>query len=252
MNEQQKQQWRDYQRNRIESIRCWLQEQVLDGTSPMICYIIYWAVFNALYNTVDLPYNHLPNRRNNRYRFTQRRGHILPIICVNSDSKRITLIAKRLADDDNFIKRVEQHRDAIIELSDHEPPVGQANHLNRDDNIEITYEEGTSNWINGEFSIRSIRGIASLDRRLFLKNDLIIYQYAPLDNQWNDAAQIENRDLFVEQLLFVMYQIRNNIVHGGSATFRISKKPLVNLAFPILEDIVEYFLDPNSEKFLLN
>jgi hypothetical protein len=52
--------------------------------------------------------------------------------------------------------------------------------------------------------------------------------------------------LFVKQLLFGWRQIRNNIVHGGSAAYMISKKPLVDLALPILKEIVDYLLGENG------
>jgi hypothetical protein len=245
MNEDLKRRWQAYQRRRVDAIRAWFQDHDHEANTPMVRYIVLWSVFNALYNTADIPNNHLPNRRTGKYKFLKSRGHLIPKICVNSEYQRINSISDRLAERDDFLDCLEKYKEEILSLTDHRPRVDQPDNVDPNKIFPITYKED-GHWVEGEFSFDTIRGIASLDRRTYVSEDLLFYQFAPLDNPWEENGEISNKELFVEQILFALYQIRNNIVHGGSAAFMISDKPLVGSALPILKEIVDYLLGENG------
>ena len=263
---------RAYQKERIGNIKEWycqfysepeLCHEIFNDyhqnnlVYPLIIrYMILWAVFNALYNVADLPNNRLPNRRSNRYKFQKRRGHLIPNVVVNGDSKRISLMAETLAKDENFLSELTRvYHNHIRSLSGRIPTVRQPENYT-EGNIPVTYKDGKDEknkdiWINEDFSPDGIRGIASLDSRLFLDDNLILYKYATLDNPFGEDRQIQDRELFVEQLLFVLYQIRNNIMHGGAASLGDTKKTLLEPSQPILNFVVRYLFE-HEELLLVN
>jgi hypothetical protein len=87
-----------------------------------------------------------------------------------------------------------------------------------------------------------LHGIASIDNRLVLDDGTVLFQYQHLDLNLNkDNFPNDCRKLF-RQLIFVLYQLRNNIVHGGSAAYFMQKTELSTGAIRLLDDIVWYIL----------
>lgn len=128
--------------------------------------------------------------------------------------------------------------EVLKELANHCPTVGQP-----DGTIELTYE------VIGKkcrLDTSKLRGVASLDRRLVREDGSVLFMYAPFHLNRNDVETTAGRERLIKELVFVLYQIRNNIVHGGSASFFMMEAPLAAGTLQILEDLVEYLFErPN-------
>jgi hypothetical protein len=167
MDEKMKGKWREYQRWRTDAIRAWRDKNDQEALNPLIRYIVLWAVFNALYNTADLPKNELAQNQEGKPIFQKRRGYLIPKIIVRKEHERIESISERLAEKDDFLDLLKDHRDKILSLSNHRPPVVQQDDFDPTQDIPVTYWGGRQ-WLDGEFSFDSIKGIASLDRRTYV------------------------------------------------------------------------------------
>ena len=71
--------WQKFQFDRVSKIHEWYQQYYENAplSDPLIQYIVLWSVFNALYNTYDLPNNKLAEKIRGRYKFRNRLGHML-------------------------------------------------------------------------------------------------------------------------------------------------------------------------------
>jgi hypothetical protein len=71
--------WQKFQFDRVSKIHEWYQQYYENAplSDPLIQYIVLWSVFNALYNTYDLPNNKLAQKIRGRYKFRNRLGHML-------------------------------------------------------------------------------------------------------------------------------------------------------------------------------
>ena len=240
MNELQKQQIRQYQLERIEAIRCWFHEYYIDGLDPMISYIILWAVFNALYNTIDLPNNVI------RGAYTEEIPPN-PYIKGSGERQKIDALSQKISTDEAFIRTLmERHSFHIHELSTHIPSVTQPNKIR-----ELKFTPDNNDDHEYVFNLNEVRGVASLDNRKFLEDGSVLFQYRRLNLDLDDNHYPRNPCNFLKQLSLVLYQIRNNIVHGGTAAYNMKEKPLLVFALPILEEIVRYLIEQDVGWFLV-
>jgi Apea-like HEPN len=241
-------QWNKFQLERVQNICEWYQEHYKhpQNNDPIIKYIILWSVFNALYNTSDLPNNHLPEKINGRYRFYDRDGYKLPAIIVNGDSDRVKKIAKKLADLDTFTALFDQPklRRRIRIFVDRIPTVTQDERIDVNRAMPIAFKKNKQ-LIEEEFVPASIRGVASLDNRLFLTDGYKFFVYASIDKPSYKDGKLIDKEKTTKQLLNVLYQLRNNVVHGGTAAS--IKKEIILDALPILQAIVEFIFDNRDE-----
>ena len=100
---------------------------------------------------------------------------------------------------------------------------------------------------NYTFDLEDVKGIASTDNRVILPTgEGIVFQYCLLDLELDDSKNPKDPNRFIEQLIFCLYQIRNNIVHGGSATFGMQKKELASQSNEILEKIIDHLFSYNE------
>ena len=76
--------------------------------------------------------------------------------------------------------------------------------------------------------------------RLFLENGKVLFQYHCLDLDLAQDNLPKDRRNFFLQLLYMLYQLRNNIVHGGSAAFFMQKTDLTVGALRLLDALVQY------------
>jgi hypothetical protein len=58
----------------------------------------------------------------------------------------------------------------------------------------------------------------------------------------NDNQDSEERDHLAEQILWMLYTIRNNLFHGGKDAHDATDCEVVEKALPLLSPIVSYFL----------
>lgn len=245
--------WQKFQFDRVSKIHEWYQQYYENAplSDPLIQYIVLWSVFNALYNTYDLPNNKLEEKIRGRYKFRNRLGHMLPIIKVSKDSDRVSKFGSILASSDTFatLLNEDELKRHIGNLVERIPSVIQDEEVDVNQAIPIILQNDKNVWaIEADFTPASIQGIASLDHRLFLTDGYIFFEYAAIDNPWNDDGQFINVEKTTMQLLNGLYQLRNNIVHGGSAAY--SNKEIIYEAVPILDAIVK-FVFCNSKDFFM-
>jgi hypothetical protein len=243
-------QWKIFQLERVQNIHEWYKEHYLHMQihDPIIKYIILWSVFNALYNTSDLPNNHLPEKVNGRYRFLCKLGHKTPKINISRDFERIKKIAEKLVGLGAFTKLF-THQDVKRHIStfvNRIPSVAQDEGIDEYRAIPIILQDEKEKWtVESEFILASIRGVASLDYRLFLADGYKFFEYSSIDNPWDAHGKQKDILLTTQQLLSVLYQLRNNTVHGGSTAHH--KKDIIFDGQPILEAIVEFIFEYREE-----
>lgn len=56
------------------------------------------------------------------------------------------------------------------------------------------------------------------------------------------SGDFSQRDLLAEQIVFMLYTIRNNLVHGGKRMDDANDEQVVKMALPILEIVVKSFI----------
>jgi hypothetical protein len=219
--------WERIQQERLESIHDWHRRNYVRPREipipPVVRYMTLWAVFNALYNVAFLP--------KRRVRSVSSNG--IPYIRYKGDKSKIKEFSRHISEQSDLVKAlVEQHYETLRGFSNRRPRIDQPH-------PEITVQ------VDGEervFKIEDFRGIASIDNRYYLEDGSILYQYTFLDFDLNDNGEPNDSEKFMQQLLLFLYQLRNNIVHGGAA-FVETKKLVANQAIPVLETVVNHVLD---------
>jgi hypothetical protein len=168
-------------------------------------------------------------------------GYKTPNIRISGDFERIRKIAEKLAGLDAFARLVNHHglKERIKTFVDRIPSVTQDEGIDENRSIPIILQDEKQRWsVESEFVPVSIRGVASLDTRLFLTDEYRFFDYASIDNPWSANGELKNILLTTQQLLSVLYQLRNNTVHGGSTAYH--KKEIILDGEPILEAIVTF------------
>ena len=221
-----------YQRQRIADTCEWFEAvyRPLDGHAPeSLRYMALWAVFNALYNIADYPKVSLRGVSSDG-------GKTIPIIHGRTEDKKLRFIATGLATDNAFIASIIQDQGEFIRyLAQRTPDVQQPPNTQ---SLHFTHEGG-----GYTLDLSTLHGIASLDNRLVRENGAVLFQYHHLDYDLDDNAVPQDCQLFMRQLLFMLYQLRNNIVHGGSAAFFMMKTEFTIGAIRLLESIVRHIFE---------
>lgn len=219
----------DYQLQRVHDISKWYENvfRPLDGHAPeSIRYMALWAVFNALYNIADYPKVVLRG-------VLVDDGKVKPYIRGRDEDKKLRFISRCFIKDDPFTASlVRDNREFITYLSQRRPEVQQPEGM-----ASIQFEHAGKCY---KLDLSNLHGIASLDNRLFLKNREVLYQYHHLDLEFCSEGLPKDRQKFYRQLLYMLYQLRNNIVHGGSASFFMHKTKLTGGAIKLLDTLVQY------------
>jgi len=219
----------DYQHQRVQDVQHWYEDVycALDGHVPeSIRYMALWAVFNALYNIADYPKVTLKTVSSDE-------GKIRPYIRGRDDDKKLRFIARKLSQDSRFVESVFQnHSEFITYLSQRTPEVQQP-----PDTKTIQFEH---NYQKYTINLSDLHGIASIDNRFFLPDGKVLFQYHYIDLDLSQDNLPKDARKFFLQLLNMLYQLRNNIVHGGSAAYIMQKVDLSTRAISLLDDIILY------------
>lgn len=221
-----------YQLQRIHDAHRWYENVYcpLDGHSPeSIRYMALWAVFNAIYNIADYPKVTLRSVSSNE-------GVINLYIRGRDEATKLRFISRQFAQDDQFAASlIRENSQFIIYLSQRIPDVWQP--------PGITSLHFNHNDQNYTLDLSTLHGIASLDNRLFLQDGTVLFQYHHLDYDLNSDDLPRDLGKFYRQLIFILYQLRNNIVHGGSASFFMEKNDLSQGAMRLLNSLILYLFD---------
>jgi hypothetical protein len=224
-----------YQKQRLQDVQSWYQDiyRSLDGYAPVsVQYMALWAVFNALYNIADLPKVKLRSVSTDDER-------IKPYMRGRNEDKKIRFVARQLSQDADFVTLVMQGNKEFIEyLAERLPEVEQPSGTE-----EIQFEFEKKTYI---IDLNELHGLGSLDNRIILANGEVLFQYYSLDLDLDQDGIPTNSQNFLLQLIFMLYQLRNNIVHGGAAAFFSHKTELTIGAMQLLQSICRYLFDhPN-------
>lgn len=92
---------------------------------------------------------------------------------------------------------------------------------------------------------QEINGVLNLTRSIF--PDVIIW--SPINriayqDYLNGNASVQQ--LLVEQIVFMLYTIRNNLDHGGKNPSDANDTQVIEMALPILREIVDFFIVENE------
>ncbi len=222
----------DYQRERVNDVRQWYKNiyRPLEGNAPeSIRYMTLWAVFNALYNIADYPKVELRS-------VSLDDGKTKPYIRGRDDDKKLRFISRSISKDTELVASIFQnHIEFINRLAQRRPEVHQPSGV-----TSINFEHNGQNY---SLNLSGLHGIASIDNRLFLGDGSVLFQYHHLELNLNKDNLPKDRQKFFRQLIFVLYQLRNNIVHGGSAAFFMHKTELSIGAMRLLDHIVRHIFD---------
>lgn len=222
----------NYQLERVADVRRWYEDihRPLDGHAPeSVRYMTLWAVFNALYNIADYPKVELKSVSSDD-------GKTKPYIHGRNDDKKLRFISRSISKDISLVTTIMQdHFEFINLLTQRKPEVHQPSGV-----TSIDFEHDGQSYT---LDLTDLHGIASIDNRLFLKNGSVLFQYHHIELNLNKDNLPKDRQKFFRQLLYILYQLRNNIVHGGSAAFFMRKTQLSIGAIRLLDDIVRHLLD---------
>jgi len=218
--------WSDLQSKRLENIREWYVDNYVETPylPSVIKYMVLWAVLNALYNLAYLPARSIS-------KVSEVDGYRIPLISTGAESEILKKFARKLSEHDGLISQLmcEDILGYLQEFAHRRPDVYQPNQ-------KICCEVKNKPYT---FTVDEFRGIASIDRRVYRDDGSVLYQYSPFDLKLDEAGRPQDRTKFMRQLVRFLYQLRNNIVHGGSA-FVSTKKMIATQALPVLETIVDY------------
>lgn len=222
----------NYQLERVTDVRRWYEDvhRPLDGHAPeSVRYMTLWAVFNALYNIADYPKVEIRS-------VSIEDNKTKPKIRGRDDEKKLRFIARSISKDTELVTSiVHDHFEFINFLVQRNPEVYQPSGV-----TSINFEHNGQSYT---LDLSNLYGIASIDNRLFLKNGSVLFQYHYIELDLDTDNLPKDRPKFFRQLIFVLYQLRNNIVHGGSAAFFMRKTELSIGAIRLLDDIVRHILD---------
>ncbi len=115
----------------------------------------------------------------------------------------------------------------------------------RHDNIPF-FIERTPAGVREKFDHRGqeINGVLNLTRSI-LPNLLV---WSPIDRNAYQEYLNGNTDvqqILIEQILFMLYTIRNNLVHGGKNPSDANDTQVIEMGLPILREIVNYYIVEN-------
>lgn len=222
----------NYQLERVTDVRRWYEDvhRPLDGhASESVRYMTLWAVFNALYNIADYPKVELRS-------VSVDDGKTKPYIRGRDDDKKLRFISRSISKDMELVTSIfRNHFEFINHLAQRRPEVHQPSGI-----ASINFEHNGQSYA---LDLSDLHGIASIDNRLFLESGSVLFQYHHLELILNKNNLPKDRQKFFRQLIFILYQLRNNIVHGGSAAFFMQKTELSIGAMRLLDEIVRYLME---------
>jgi hypothetical protein len=185
---------------------------------PFQKYFCYWAAFNNIYTVIGKRYGLLPEQRQDRGSLLTEPiwTYIFPSIKVPSGSKLIKKTVEQL--DERTKSKLIEHPNVKWFID--RVPVGSLGRIDRLGQV--------------------INGVLNITRTI----EPDIYVWSPINETiYNDCI---NGDLtyqqdLSEQIVFVLYTIRNNLVHGHKSISNDNDLRVVRKGLPILKDLVESF-----------
>lgn len=220
----------EYQQERIRHIRSW-HHRIGDpenhhNLDTGIQFLLVWTTFNALYNVVDMP---------NRKPLKPRKANNKPKISWTRETTKMKNIVDVVGRNPDFIRSLYRENRAFCdELSSRRPRVSQPQEIDA-----IHYEvEGESYT----FHPNEAQGIASLDNRVILEDGSKLFEYSSLNIAKDERGRLTDPRDFLWRLILILYQIRNNIAHGGSAAFFARGNKVSRDSVQVLHRIVNYLL----------
>jgi hypothetical protein len=234
----------EYKRQRLDNIKLWhdfVYCTLPKETHMAAKYVLLWAVFNAIYNVASSQFETITV---DALRFRQgddgfrlpRRHYVSERDALKSIACRMTLHAREEVE-----QIVAKHVETLKHFSQRKPQVRQPEGIDLESEIL-----GTVNGHRYSVRLSDIRGIASLDRRVFLDDGRVLFEYSSLVLELDDNNRPVDFERLMSQLVLYLYQIRNNVVHGGSACSYEVEPELARKGLFILTDLVKLAFDnPN-------
>jgi hypothetical protein len=196
---------------------------LLEHLQPFQNFICYWTAFNNIYVTIaDKKGQRVKQRLKQGKPVTRSFGGVrIPEVDVEPETKQIRMAVDEF---DNrlkhnmivhpntrfFVERIPRWRDNKIEYD------SSGQRLNGVINVGRTIDEKHPIW-------------SPIDTKL----------YEHYLQHTNDATA---RDSLCEQIVSILYTIRNNTVHGGKRGDDGDDQEVLERAFPLLKMIVEHFI----------
>lgn len=200
-----------------------LAERQQRRQDPLQSYLLYWIAFNNIYTVVADRHGHRPVlvRDDNGEVRTRPHGD-LQIPRVNSVSER------------------EQIREAFAQFDEN-----LKNTLVGHDSVRF-FAERTPKWgdhqISHDFKGQRLNGVLNVgytvDENHPVWSPISIANYEQYQTGVKTSAM---RDRLAEELLWILYTVRNNIIHGGKRADDANDLEVVSNALPLLKMIVGYF-----------
>ena len=191
------------------------------ATHPFQQYFCYWAAFNNIYTLIGRRRNlHVQlsiDSSTNTQRTQMRWGYTFPRVTIPQERQ---LIEKAIAELAPAAKRLLLQHTNIHFFADRIP-------------LGIPHNRDTSGQL--------INGVLNMTRTANSASPV----WSPIDRQkYEDytAGNRANQDELVEQIVFMLYTIRNNLVHGSKNQNEANDTEVVELALPLLKIIVCSFL----------
>jgi hypothetical protein len=198
-------------------------------------YLLLWTTFNGLYNVAEMPRRKLKKP-------VAEGGLSQPRVTFIGERTKLRRIANMLSKDTALVNSLaEDHAQFIRDIERRRPSVRQP-----DNAREIQYQVGGEAYV---FEPKEARGVASLDNRVVLADGHKIFEFASLSTTRASDGAIADPKQFMRELLLILYQIRNNVAHGGAAAFFKRGNKVSQGAIEALNVIVQYLFD--NQRILL-
>jgi hypothetical protein len=189
-------------------------------------YLNFWMAFNNIYTTIAFTN---PNLRQTLGYETDNNGIIKRTNIGNLQIPKVRLTSER-----------EQ-----IELSFTEFDDTLKNALISHDNTSF-FVNRTPNWLDQPISADSlgqnVNGVLNINKMIDSTNPV----WSPIEKTKYDnfvSGNHSDRDELAKQILFLLYAIRCNLMHGGKRYDDAIDRQVVGSALPLLELIVRAFLN---------
>lgn len=186
---------------------------------PFQSYFVYWAAFNNIYVVIG-------NREgltvcldldNNNPKLDHRWGYTFPKVIVPKEYQKISKAIEKI---DNSTKDMLIMHDSISFFIDRIPRGVDTNHDSRGQLINGVLN--LTRTANSGFPVWSPINKSAYQN--YLSGDLSV------------------QDTLTEQIIFMLYTIRNNLVHGSKDMSDANDIQVVEKAIPLLEIVVRSFI----------
>jgi hypothetical protein len=199
-----------------------IKSVILVQLQPFQDFICYWTAFNNIYITIaDQKGDRVKQRIKKGIPVTRNVGGVtIPEVTVVTETKQIQMALEEFDDKLKhdliihrstryFVDRIPRWRSNPIEYD----PSGQR--LNGVINVGKTIDEKYPIW-------------SPIDKKLY-------------EHYLQNTSDANARHSLCEQIVNILYTVRNNTVHGGKRADDANDQDVIRRAFPLIKMIVEYF-----------